>query len=626
MFCRMPRFTSCIAVLGWVTALLAVELDAEEFSKTRFDFLIVGGGTTGLTVAATLAEDRKFTVGIIEAGDRKYDDRVLIPALAGTPLGDPEYDWLFRSTPQTAVNDRVIELARGKILGGTSALNYMGYTRGSTEEYNGWEELGNPGWNADSMFPFMKAAENWTAPTDVDFVNRYGANNDTANHGVEGGLHTTPYANYSSLTPPFFTTLENLGIPYNEATHAGNSVGSWSVTATLDARNRSRSFAANAFYEPNAGRKNLILLTGAQATKISFLETKSGKGPLKATGVIYIGRDNVTYEACVSKEVILSAGSLKNPQLLELSGQIGIGNSSLLQSLGLKPLVDLPGVGENLQDHPGVSENFQAIENATTYDTLSDPAAAQEQLQEYLNHRTGMYSAFSSSVAFIPWSMFMSQAEMDQLRGELDEAISSDLRYNTSAFRLQRKWIDNDSIPMLEVILFPRSALTVPAEDKGKFYTFNVLLMHAWSRGNVHVTSTNGLDAPRIDMAYLQAPADIDVKVFVKALRFGHTLSQTEPLGSLTTAVLGPNLNSTDEELGDWTRQNLGTNYHFVGTAAMLPRHEGGVVDSEFKVYGTKNLRIADASIFPIHVGTHPVATLYGIGVRAARTILYDNL
>ncbi|KAL0581594.1 hypothetical protein V5O48_000410 [Marasmius crinis-equi] len=603
--------------------VFATELDASEFSQITFDYLVVGGGTTGLTVAAKLSENQNVVVGVIEAGDRKYDDKILIPGevlpsifratpnvgvtgMAGTTIGDPEYDWVFQSTPQTAVNNRTIELARGKILGGTSALNYMGYTRASTAEYNGWSELGNPGWDSDSMFSFMKAAEKWAAPTDPNFVESFGANNDSENHGITGGLHTTPYANYSSLTPPWFSALENLGIPYNKATHGGDSVGCWSVTSTLDAKNRSRSFAATAFYEPNDHRHNLVLLTGAQATKILFKEEH--QETLEATGVRYVGRDNVTYEARVSKEVILSAGSLKNPQLLELSG---IGNSSILQQLGIDPLIDLPGVGENLQDHPGVSENFQASDDAITFDTLSNPVAANQQLEQYIHNRTGMYSAFSSSVAFIPWSMFMTKDEITQLRSELDTALATDQRFNTSAFKLQRRWIEDDTIPELEVILFPRSALANPTDADGKFYTFNVLLMHSWSRGNVHIVDTNGLSAPRIDMAYLQSPADIgNIKVFVKALRFGHTLSQTEPMRSLTSQVLGPFLNSTDDELVAWVKENLGTNYHFAGTAAMLPREEGGVIDSEFKVYGTKNLRVADASIFPI------VSTLVHIRCR----------
>ncbi|KAL0067216.1 hypothetical protein AAF712_005786 [Marasmius tenuissimus] len=377
----------------------------------------------------------------------------------------------------------------------------------------------------------MKAAEKWSPPTNPNFVEVFGANNDSENHGTTGGLHTTPYANYSSLTPPWFSALGNLGIPYNKAT-----------SDTLGAM--------------------------ALPTRLS-----------------------------VSREVILSAGSLKNPQLLELSG---IGNSSILEHLGIDPLVDLPGVGENLQDHPGVNENFQTLDDAITFDTLSNPVAANQQLEQYIHNRTGMYSAFSSSAAFIPWSMFMTKDEIAQLRSELDVALASDQRFNTSVFRLQRKWIEDDAVPELEVILFPRSALANPTDADGKFYTFNVLLMHSWSRGNVHIVDTNGLSAPRIDMAYLQSPADIDIKVFVKALRFGHTLSQTEPMRSLTSQVLGPFLNSTDEELVAWLKENLGTNYHFVGTAAMLPREEGGVVDSEFRVYGTQNLRVADASIFPI--------------------------
>ncbi|KAJ8085829.1 hypothetical protein PM082_004648 [Marasmius tenuissimus] len=613
------RLSPWFALLSSALAAYAVELDAAAFSEVNFDYIVVGGGSTGLTVAATLAEDKNAVIGVIEAGERLYDDNVLIPGFAGTILGNPKYDWGFFSVPQENVNNRQILLARGKILGGTSVLNYLGYTRAATNEYNGLEELGNPGWNAVNLFPYMKRSENWTAPTNPTFVEQEGVNNDTENHGRNGGLKTSTYNLFSDLQPPYLKTFENLGVPINRASHGGNSVGGWSTTATMDAQNRSRSFAANAFYEPNHENKNFILLTGAQATKVEF-GAASGAEDITATGVTYVGRDGKSYTSNVKKEVVLSAGSLKNPQLLELSG---IGDTALLGKLGIKTLVDLPGVGENLQDHPGINQNFQAIDSAFTFDKLSSPEGVAEEYKLYAQNRTGLLSTFSNALVFIPWTDFMSKEEIAQLKSELDAALAADpAKYDTPMYKLQRKWLDDDTVPELEMILFPRSALVNPSETSGKFYTFNTLLMHAWARGSVHVNSTNGLAAPVMDTSYLKSPADIDIKIFIKALRYGFKLASTEPMKSWTKGVISPAEDATDEELIQHLKTNLGTNYHFIGTASMLPRKDKGVVDSNFKVYGTKNLRICDASILPIHIGTHPIATFYGMGVKAGCTIL----
>ncbi|KAK1227260.1 hypothetical protein PQX77_009746 [Marasmius sp. AFHP31] len=629
-----PRFI----LLSTALTAYAVEYDAAAFSKVKFDYIVVGGGTTGLTVAATLSQDSRAVVGVIEAGERLYDDNVLIPGFAGTILNNPKYDWQFFSVPQDHVNNRQIQLARGKILGGTSVLNYLGYTRATTNEYNGIVELGNPGWGATNLFNLMKKAENWTAPANPDFIQNYGVCNDSENHGRSGALKTTSSTLFSDLQPPFLKAFDNLGVPINRAPYGGYTVGGWASDRTIDAQNRSRSFAANAFYEPNRERKNLILLTGAQATKVNFGHPNGGD--ISATGVTFVGRDQHTYIAQASREIVLSAGSLKSPQLLELSGEInddirggpsskscllsGIGNPQLLNKLGIETLIELPGVGENLQDHPGVNQYFQAIDSAFTFDKLSTPEGVAEEYKLYVQNRTGLLSTFSSALAFLPWSNFMSEQEISQLKTELDAALAADsTKYNTPAYKLQRKWLDDDSVPQLEVILIPRSAITNQGTDtNGKFYTFNTLLTHSWARGNVHVNSTDGLAPPVVDTSYLSSPADIDVKVFVKALRYGFKLAGTEPMKSVTKGVVSPVENATDAELIQHLKTRLGPNWHFIGTAAMLPREDKGVVDPDFKVYGTKNLRIADASILPIHIAAHPVATLYGMGIKAGCTIL----
>ncbi|THH10909.1 hypothetical protein EW146_g8219 [Bondarzewia mesenterica] len=599
--------TLLILALPYCLTALAIQTDPLSFSRTAFDYIVVGGGTTGLAVASRLSDNPEIFVGVIEAGYHKEDDKILIPGMIGSTLGgqNPDYDWLLSTTPQHQLNDRVIGLGRGRLLGGTSAMNFLGYSRASATEYDGWERMGNTGWNFDSMFNVMRKSEKWTPPDELS-IRDFQANNDSVNHGTMGLLLTTPYANYSDI-----------------AAHGGQTIGTWSITATLDARNRTRSYSTTAYYEPHSSRKNFVVLTGAQAVKVD-LSNPDGTNNLRcAEGVQYVAADNMSYTAKAKRDIIISAGSLKTPQLLELSG---IGNASLLQSLGLPAFVDLPGVGENLQDHPGVIANFQTLDNMTTWDELSDPAIAASQFQQYIDNRTGLYSAAPSSVAFIPWDKFMTADVILDLKQQLDHALSSDSRFQRPTYALQRSWIDDSSVPQLELILFPQSSNTgsgaAPSPDD-KFYTISALFQHAWSRGTVHVTDKDGLSSPRIDLQYLESPADIDAKVFVHALRFLQKISQTEPMFSITSAVLGPNLTATDEELVEWTRDHLSTNYHLiVGSAAMLPREDGGVVNSNFLVYGTRNLRIVDASIYPLHLATHPVATLYGIAEKAAHSIL----
>lgn len=599
----------------------AVTLDPHSFSLKSFDYLVIGGGTTGLAVAARLSDDPHSLVGVIEAGEHMADNTILVPGFAASGVGNPRYDWLLSSTPQQFVNNRTIGLGRGKLLGGTSAMNFLGYTRASKTEYDGWGELGNPGWSFDALLPDMKAAERWTPPT-KQAANTFFANDDPANHGTQGAVLTTGYTAFSSIVPPYVNSLQSLGVNVNKASHGGKTIGTWSVTATLDPVNRTRSYSTTAFYDPNSARSNLVLLTGAQATKIALKNQANGQKT--ATSVTFVANDNKTYTATARKEIIISAGTIKTPQLLELSG---IGQAKLLQSLGIPVQINLPGVGEKLQDHPGVIATFQTLDNATTWDELQTPALAAQQFQEYESDREGLYSAAPSTASYIPLVDFLDQPSIVALKASLDKALKADPKFNTPEFAMQRRWLDDPTIPLMELILFPQSAGILPpnATSANRFYTISALLNHAWSRGSTHITSKNGLVAPSIDMNYLNSPANIDAQFFIAILRFCLKISQTQPMRSLTEAVLAPALNATDADLIEWTKEHLNTNYHLIGTAAMLPRNNDGVVDPEFLVYGTSNLRVVDASIFPMHIATHPVATLYGIAERAARVIRQAN-
>ncbi|KAI0079806.1 hypothetical protein K474DRAFT_1658610 [Panus rudis PR-1116 ss-1] len=500
LWAKLRLFSLCCLL----SAARGIEVDAPTFANTTFDYLVVGGGLTGLVVAARLTEDPNVVVGVIEAGPHLEDNNILIPGFAGSIIGNPTYDWMLQTLPQAELNGRTLQPARMKLLGGCTAANLMAYTRAATAEYDGWETLGNNGWNFDNLLPYMKKAENWTAPV-TSLVNAYGLDDTADDHGTSGAIKTTAHANYSSLVPPFFTTLEQIGIPVNHAPLGGSPIGSMSVTVTVDAQNRSRSYAANGYYEPNSARTNLVVLTEAQAVKIDF-SNPSGNS-IQATGIHYIANGNATFTAQASREVILAAGAVQTPQLLELSG---VGNATLLANLGIQSVVDLPGVGENLQDHPGVTALFRTLDNETTLDELKDPNILAASMEQYVQNRTGLLSGAPSTTSFLSLKDFVPADIIQSMKQNLDAALQSDPRYQKPTYSLQRKWLDDDSVAQLEFIIFPESmnSTASAANPSAKFYTFSIAFLHAFSRGTVHINSTDGLAAPVIDPKFLESPGD----------------------------------------------------------------------------------------------------------------------
>ncbi|KAG6906660.1 hypothetical protein DXG01_012717 [Tephrocybe rancida] len=606
MFPQRNVALAAAAFLQILSNVDAVQVPAEAFARGKYDFVIVGGGSAGLALATRLSDNPKLTVGVIEAGLVRLDDKILIPGMFGSTLGDPEYDWNFATVPQSHLGNRQLPVFRGKLLGGTSALNGLVHSRASKAEYDGLQALGNPGWNFETLQDGMKKSENWTAPS--RFLQKtYFANNDVSDHGTKGAIQDSVYSFYADVVTPFFKAAQNLKITINKAM---------------------------GYYAPNAHRNNLVVVTGAHVTKII---TKKTNGLVSATSVEYLS-GNVTYTVAVGKEVVLSAG---------------IGNKKILNALSIPVAVDLPGVGENHHDHFGPQLAFQSLDNFITPDrSKTDPAFAAQQFAQYAQNRTGTLSATSATtLAFLPMHDIMSPSTSARLLSDLDAALTSMPTHLKSQFALQRKWLDDQSVPQVEFVLFsnsdhlPYEALSGATPQPGKsYYTIAVFLQHLWSRGSVHISTSNPLTAPNIDGDYLNSPGDfgssfsdrtahhsdlarIDMKLLIESVKWAQKLSQTEPMKSATVAVLRPVLNATDAQIRDFITSSANTEWHFAGsmfytgTASMLPRDQNGVVDPQLKVYGTSNIRVVDASILPVHVATHPTMTLYGIAERAAEAL-----
>ncbi|KAL8950024.1 MAG: hypothetical protein Q9222_003918, partial [Ikaeria aurantiellina] len=317
--------------------------EIDTFLATRFTHLVIGGGTAGLVVATRLAEKEDVVVGILEAGLPAYDEpRINIPGRFGETLGT-EYDWQFMTVPQPGLNGRSIPWGRGKVLGGSSALNFMTWNRACKEDYDTWAELGDKGWGWDDLLPYFMKSET-LHESDADHQLKHQSHFDRKFHGADGPLHSTYSSQYGASHQHWHKTLQNLGIDINRSHFGGSNVGSWTSLTSVEPTRMERSYSAKAYYMPNSTKPNLVLITDATVQEI-ILQLDDGQWMAKGAKFTHQGEeDSVT----VSGEVILCAGSVQSPQLLELSG---IGNPKILEAAGIPIKVANPAVGENLQDH-----------------------------------------------------------------------------------------------------------------------------------------------------------------------------------------------------------------------------------------------------------------------------------
>ena len=371
------------------------------FAATHFDYLIAGGGTAGLTLAARLTENPQIHVGVIEAGiDRSDDPTVLTPGFAPLMWENPDYDWIFKTVPQTHGNNRIVAHPRGKQLGGSSAINFNYWTHASQQDIDNWGALGNAGWSWTELFPYFQRSETYNPPpayvseqVDTTFI-------DPALHGHNGPVQDSFPPFYDNFYKAFEPTYKKLGLGPTGDPKGGLGIGAYTTLLSLEPKGLSRSYAANAYYKPNAARSNLKVLTGALVTSINFAPSSQ---PLKATGLSFeVQGEN--YTASARREVILSAGSFQSPQLLELSG---IGSSALLRSKGIEALYDNPNVGENLQDHVLLPIGFRVAPGEVTFETIARNETYFAQiLNDYTKNHTGPLASGTSN-AYVSFAQIL---------------------------------------------------------------------------------------------------------------------------------------------------------------------------------------------------------------------------
>lgn len=602
----------------------------QDLLSTDVDVLVVGGGTCGLATATRLAQNRpNAVVAVIEAGDYHENDPLVdVPGMMSRAIHNPKYDWTYYTVPQKHAGNRQILQSHGKGLGGSSMLNFLGFVRPSKEELDAIEQLGNVGWNWDSLSAYMKKSERVQTPDESVDGQRVAASPDPKNHGYEGPIAKSYPPHITEIHAPLLDSLECMGVTRNPDNSGGRPVGAFLAPTSVDSKTATRSYSASGYYAPNRHLPNLLILTGTLTTKINF--TAGAEELQKATSVD-IEKDGVQSTVHVKKEILLSAGTLHTPQLLELSG---VGSPKILAPLGINAIIDLPGVGENLQDHALAPTVVEVDQSFKTFEIFGDPEQLADQQKLYAE-RKGLLAGVSSCFAFMPAAAFGSESSLADWEKsanlssitELDALDPSVRRGMEKQYEILHGWLKDPNQVFSQILTvnghYPVAGVT--PDPMKRYTTLLVSYMHPFTRGRVHINSTDPKAHPDLDPKYLANPADVGV--LASMISFMRRLYKTGPVAESIQSVTVPPFeeDAPVEVVNKFIADTLATVHHPVGTASMLPKELGGVVDSRLRVYGSENLRVVDCSIIPLELSCNIQSVAYAIGEKAADIILSED-
>jgi choline dehydrogenase-like flavoprotein len=527
-----------------------------------FDYIVVGGGSAGCVLANRLSADPRRRVLLIEAGGR--DDWIWfhIPVGYLFAIGNPRSDWMFQTDPVPGLNGRVLNYARGKVIGGCSAINAMVYMRGQAADYDGWRQLGLPGWGWDDMLPLFLAQEDHIEPGEL--------------HGSGGEWRVEHPRMRWRVLEAFAEAAEAEGVPQVRDFNTGDNFGSGYFQ--VNQRSGRRWSAATGFLKPVLKRPNLKVEMQAH---VSRLLIEHGR----AVGVAWT-RQGRPFEARAAAEVVMAAGAIGTPQILELSG---IGDGARLQALGIETKRELPGVGENLQDHLQIRPYYEVTGVPTMNALYAQWWRRPLMALEYAAFRRGPLS--------------MAPSQLGAFARSSPEVATPNLQ-----FHIQPLSLDKFGSPLHA---FP--AVTV-----------SVCNLRPTSRGGVHARSPDPAAAPSIQPNYLATPED--ERVAVDSLRLVRRIMAQPPIARYRPKERLPGeAAQSDEALLNAARELGATIFHPVGTAKMgLASDPLAVVDAELKVFGVEALRVADASIMPRITSGNTNSPTMAIAEKAARMILAD--
>jgi choline dehydrogenase len=502
---------------------------------THYDYLVIGAGSAGCVVANRLTEDPDTTVLLLEAGNPDTKPEIQAPSVWTSLLGT-EVDWAYWSEPEPHLNGRKILCSRGKVVGGSSSINAMIYIRGNRYNFDHWQALGNSGWSYEEVLPYFKKSEH----------QQRGASEF---HGVDGALSVTDPIAPSAVNDQFIEAATQLGYDRNPDFNGAyqEGVGLYQLTV----KDGKRHSAALAFLVPILDRPNLTVQTDAFVTRLLFEETRT-------VGVEYLHQGRL-HQAYVNREVILSAGVFDSPKLLMLSG---IGNAEHLHTLEIPVIADLPGVGQNLQDHLLVGIAYQSTQALPSLTPTSNLVEA---------------------------GLFLQSSSNNEVAPDLQFLFSPAL------------WVGSAIAPDL------------PG------FTFLSCLISPQSRGAVTLQSVNPADPPAIRVNYLQH--ETDVQVLIEGIKIARQLAGSGAFAEILGEEMAPgSAVSSDQEIAEYIRQTATTFWHPVGTCKM-GNDSLAVVDTQLRVHGIEGLRVADSSVIPTITSGNTNSPTIMIGEKAADLI-----
>ena len=531
----------------------------------QYDYVIVGAGTAGCVLANRLTACGKYTVCLLEAGPSDWNPMIHIPAGFMKTIANPSVNWLYQSEPCPGTNGRTIPMPRGKVIGGSSSINGLIFSRGQKMDFDVWAQKGNRGWSYDDVLPYFCRYESHENSEDNNL------------RGQSGEMTITDLKWRDPLCEAFIRGAESIGIPrnpdYNGAYQEGTSYVQRTSTGKL------RMSAARAFLKPARKRRNLRVITNAHATKILL----DGK---RATGVAYkrggvLGRSD---EVHASREVIISGGTINSPQLLQLSG---IGPTNLLNNLGVEVLHNLPGVGENLRDHYGARLTARAKNVDTINELAHGPKLVGEIIKYFLGRRSIL--ELGPTLVYCFW-------HSDEMIRNADLQISF-----TPASYDEGKQAKLDREPGFSLAAWQQ---------------------RPESLGYVRARNKNPFEKPQIQPNYLSH--EEDRRVLLAGIKISRRLMNTEALAPYFDYEGYPGAHvQKDDELLDVARQRSTTLYHLMGTCRMAAKTDPtAVVDDQLCIHGLQNVRVIDASIMPSMPSANLNAAVMMIAEKGADMIL----
>lgn len=526
--------------------------------RLEFDYLIIGGGSAGCVLAARLSEDPNHRVCLVEAGPDDRSPLIRVPFGAITMVPTRYHNWAYQTVSQPQLNDRYGYQPRGKVLGGSSAINAMIYMRGHPEDYDDWAAMGNSGWAWQDVLPLFQKSEGFVGQGEVNL------------HGTEGELTVSDLRSPRAASRAFITAGVEAGLPenidFNGVSQEG--VGLFHVTQ----RNGERCSSARAFLDPVRDRANLTILTKAQAKHLRF------SGDRCSGAVVQLPSGSQTL--AVTKEVILTAGSFGSPHLLMLSG---IGDGDRLQKYGINVQKHLPGVGKNLQDHLDYISAFESPDKSLLGISGQGMWNLLKGYRQYRKHRSGILTTnFAEAGAFFKTESTLSRPDIQ--------------------------------LHFVVAILIDHARKIAVKHG----FSCHTCVLRPKSRGSVSLASNHFDDAPLIDPGFLN-DAD-DLQRLVKGIRKATEVLYQPALNKFRAKDRYQERQLTDKQLIEQIRQRADTIYHPVGTCKM-GQDEWAVVDAELRVHGIEGLRVADASIMPTLIGGNTNAPTIMIGEKAAQLI-----